>query len=122
VEYAFPTDEKGREKELEDVKRDLRKRKLLKESSKGEITIDFTLSACAVFCARPEFCRVIDEPSYRAMVYGASGAFLLLEKINEDENDALIFINEEQLGDFIKQRVENLPKSENKEAAANVGA
>ncbi|GHS95052.1 hypothetical protein AGMMS50276_09300 [Synergistales bacterium] len=122
VEYAFPTGENDREKELEEVKRGLRKKKLLRENSKGEITIDFALSACAAFCARPEFCRVIDEPSYHATIYGAAKAFLLLERVGEDENDALIFISEEELSGFIKQRLKNLPESENAEVTANGGA
>jgi len=61
VAYAFPLDETAQARELNEVKRALNKRRLLRENSKGEITIDPALADCARLCAEPETCDVIDE-------------------------------------------------------------
>jgi hypothetical protein len=51
IEYAFPADESARRAELDDVKRSLHKKNLLKENSKGEIVLNRELALCEAYCA-----------------------------------------------------------------------
>ena len=79
VPYDFPAGDKERAAELEETKRALHKRKLLRENSKGEITLDFVLSACAAVCARPDACTPVEAEGLRGTIYAAAGSFLFLE-------------------------------------------
>ena len=120
VEYVFPADETRLAKELDEAKRTLHKKKLLKENSKGEINLDFALSACAAFCANPDKCIVVDEDGYYATVYVASDSYMLLERAGEEENAALWFRDRESLDGYIMRKLESTEGNE-KEAEANVG-
>jgi hypothetical protein len=120
VEYVFPADDAKLAKELDEVKRSLHKRKLLKESAKGEITLDFALAACATFCARPENCAVVDRDGFYATVYDSGGAYMLLERLSEDESGALWFKDREAVDGYLTRKLASLEGKE--EAKADGGA
>ena len=121
VEYVFPADEEKLAKELDEAKRSLNKKKLLKENSKGEISLDFALSACAAFCANPDKCIVVDEGEYYATAYVAADSYMLLERGVEDENSALWFQDKESLDGYVMKKLENSEEIK-KEAEADGGA
>jgi len=77
VIYDYPAEEQQRVRELSEVKRELHRRKLLRENSKGEVTLDYALAACAAFCAEPESCETADGGR---TIYSAAGAYMLLEQ------------------------------------------
>jgi len=120
VEYIFPADEDRLAKELDEVKRSLHKKKLLNENSKGEINLDFALSACTAFCANPDKCIVVDEEGYYATVYVVADSYMLLERGTEDENSALWFRYKESLDGYVMEKLESI-KGSKKEAEVNVG-
>ena len=120
IEYDFPADEARLTKELNEAKRSLHKKKLLKENSKGEINLDFALSTCAGLCANPDSCIVVDEDGYRATVYVASNYYMLMERAGKDENAALWFRDKEALDGYIMQKLESM-KGDGKEGEADVG-
>ena len=121
VEYLFPADEAKLAQELEEAKRSLHKKKLLRESSNGEISLDFALSTCASSCANPDSCIVVDEDGYYATIYVTSDTYMLLEQVNEEENAALWFKDKESLDGYVIRKLESVKENE-KEAEANVGA
>jgi hypothetical protein len=120
VEYVFPADDAKLAKELDEVKRSLHKRKLLKESAKGEITLDFALSVCAAFCAKPDNCAVVDEGGFYATVYEAGDAYMLLERLSDDESAARWFKDRESVGEYLTRKLESLEGKE--EANTDGGA
>jgi hypothetical protein len=122
IEYDFPADDIKLAKELDEAKRSLHKKKLLKESAKGEITLDFALSACAAFCARPDNCAVVDREGYYATVYGAANAYMLLERLNEGESAARWFKDRESLDGYLTQKLESMKEKVEVEVGANGGA
>jgi hypothetical protein len=124
IEYDFPADEKKLAAELEEVKGALRRRHLLKENSKGEITIDFALSACTAFCAKPDNCMVVDEKGFYATIYGAAGSYMLMERGDDGEYLALWFPDRESADGYITGRLENISNvsAEEGEAGGNGGA
>ena len=77
VAYEYPLDEFACMKELNEVKRALHKRRLLRESAGGEITLAEELAACAAFCARPERCEILDE---NTTLYHARGGTMRLAR------------------------------------------
>jgi hypothetical protein len=105
VEYDFPADDEKLLSEFDEVKKTLHKRKLLKENSKGEITLDSALSVCAAFCARPENCIVVDEEGFYGTVYNAVDSYMLLERTDEDKNKAYWFADRQSMDDYITQRL-----------------
>jgi hypothetical protein len=120
IEYDFPADEKKLAAELEEVKSALRRRKLLKENSKGDVTMDFALSACTAFCAKPDNCMVVDERGFYATIYGAAGSYMLLERGDGGEYAALWFGDRESIDGYITGRLENVSTEEG-EAGENGG-
>jgi hypothetical protein len=104
VEYHFPADRKKMAAEMEDVKRGLHRKKLLRENSKGEFAMDLALSTCVAYCARPETCSVYDAGGVYATVYGAAGSFMVLERAGAGENIALWFGSEEGVSEFLLLR------------------
>lgn len=121
IEYVFPADDAKLAKELDEVKRSLHKRKLLKENAKGEITLDFALSACAAYCAKPDSCAVVDEGGYYATVYGAANSYMLLERAGENECSARWFRDKKSLDGYVTQKLD-AARGNGKEAEADVGA
>jgi hypothetical protein len=121
VEYVFPADEAKLSKELDEVKRSLHKKKLLKENAKGEITLDFALSACAAYCAKPDHCTVVDEEGYYATIYGAANSYMLLERTGDGECAAVWFRDREALDEYVTRKLGDA-KGKEKEEEANGGA
>ncbi|MDR1965812.1 MAG: hypothetical protein LBQ36_03815 [Synergistaceae bacterium] len=105
VEYDFPADEAKLESELDETKRALHKKKLLKENTKGEITLDFALSLCAAFCSKPENCMVVDEGGFYATIYNAADSYMLLERTGEGEYAARWFADRAPLDGYITQKL-----------------
>lgn len=87
VEYLFPPDENLRNRELNEVKRDLHKRKLLRENSKGEITLTSELSTIMTTICKPDNAFNVKND---IMLFQKDDTILLLEK-NSDDYTALIF-------------------------------
>ncbi|MDR1472244.1 MAG: hypothetical protein LBS75_06950 [Synergistaceae bacterium] len=105
VEYVFPADETRMADELEEVKRGLRKKRMLKENTKGEITLDFGLSLCAAFCSKPDSCGVVDEDGLYGTIYKAAETYMFLERTGEGENAAKWFKDSESLDEHITRRL-----------------
>ena len=111
VVYDFPANEASLKRELEDVKRSLRRKKLLTESARRGISIDSVLGVCAMFCAEPESCEVIDINDYHATSYSVAGTYMLLEQRGDGEFAALWFLNREKLDEYINNEISNSDKS-----------
>lgn len=77
VRHEFPLDETAQARELNEVKRALNKRRLLRENSRGEITIDPALADCAWLCAEPGECEIIDG---NTTLYRADGRAMRLTR------------------------------------------
>lgn len=105
VVYDFPTDEARQLSELDEVKRVLHKKKLLKESSTGEITLDTSVAACAAFCAEPDDCAIVDEEGFYATVYDAADSHMLLERLDDENNEARWFEDKTSIDEYIEQRL-----------------
>lgn len=105
VEYIFPIEEDALRRELNEAKGTLRKKKLLKENAKGEVSLDMTLSACAALCSKPEDCMVREAEGYYATAYTAAGAYMLLERGNEDELTAILFRDREDLDSYLAEKM-----------------
>jgi hypothetical protein len=105
VEYSFPADRKKLEAEMEDVKRTLNRKKLLRENSKGEFAMDLALSTCVAYCAQPEKCSVYEAGGVYATVYSAAGSFMVLERVGAGENLAMWFGGEADVNKYLLQRV-----------------
>jgi hypothetical protein len=106
VEYVSPAANTKLNNELDEVKRTLHRKKLLKESAKGEITLDFMLSVCATFCARPVNCLVVDKDGFYATIYNVANLYMLLERLTEDESEARLFMDRESMNGYIAQKLE----------------
>lgn len=106
VEYDFPTDDERLLVQLDETKQSMHKKKLLRENSKGEVTLDFMLSACVAFCARPDDCSVLETDGVSGTVYHAAGSFMLLESDNDDEYTAHWFKDADSVDGYITQRQE----------------
>lgn len=110
VEYDFPTDDEHLAAELDETKRSLNRRKLLRENSKGEIAIDAALSACVAFCAKPEECSVIDDEGALGTIYCAEGSYMFLEPDGEGEYMARWFQNADSVDEYITLKLEETQK------------
>jgi hypothetical protein len=106
VEYDFPADSAARKAELEEVKRSLHKKKLLRENSKGAVTLDSKLSSCVGFCAAPDSCVVADEDGFYATIYGVGDSCMLLERIEDGENEVSWFKDRQSADSYITERIE----------------
>ena len=105
VEYIFPADEGGRARELSEVKQTLRKKKLLKESAKGDVSMSLTLMACAIMCSNPEKCTIREAEGYYATAYGVAGSYMLLEKEDEGELAVSWYKDEETLKEYLSGKL-----------------
>jgi hypothetical protein len=122
IQYDFPTDEAQLAKELNEVKRALHKRRLLRENSRNEITLDFQLSACAALCAQPDSCSIVDTGGVSATIYRADDAFMLLEREADGMYAASWFTDKSSLDEHLVQRTEQTaPKEASEEAGINGG-
>ena len=104
IVYDFPADENKFEQELSEVRSSLRKKKLLTESARKGISLDFALCSCAVFCSAPEKCEVINEDGYYATVYTVSRVHMLLEHNSEEDFTAIWCLNKETLDNYIASK------------------
>jgi hypothetical protein len=104
VGYAFPADQKKLAAEMEDVKRGLHRKKLLRENSKGGFVMDLALSTCVAYCASPEKCSIYETDGVYATVYGAAGSFMVLERAGEGENIAMWFGSETDVNEYLLRR------------------
>ena len=116
IVYDFPADDLKFEQELNEVRSNLRKKKLLVESARNGITLDTALCTCAAFCAEPENCEVIDINNYYATIYTASDFHMLLERGEGSELLATWFLKKENLDKYIDSRI-NI--NSDKEAVTN---
>lgn len=124
IVYDFPADSTRFDQELREAKSSLRKKNLLQESARGGVTLNFALTACAVFCSEPEKCEVIDKDIYHASVYGISALSMLLEESEETggELKALWFLDKENLNKYIEARIKDINnKAEAKEEVSDNG-
>jgi hypothetical protein len=119
ISYDFPADESAMKAELDDAKRSLHKKNLLRENSKGEIVLNRELVVCAAYCAKPGNCVVVEENGIAGALYCTEDAVMLLEEAGEDVYEARWFADMRQANGFIERRVE---ENTAKEAADNGGA
>ena len=89
---------------MEDVKRGLHRKKLLRENSKGEFVMDLALVTCVAYCARPETCSVYEEDGVYAAIYGAAGGFMVLERAEAGLNLAIWFRDRTGVDEYLLQR------------------
>ncbi|MDR0647891.1 MAG: hypothetical protein LBF92_00945 [Synergistaceae bacterium] len=116
VEYFFPTEEKALSAELEEAKRTLHKKRLLKENSKGEISLDPDLTKCIGLCSNPERCTVVDSGGIYAIIYEINGENMILERTGEEENAVRFFEDRDSATGYARNMLENAAK----EGAKNV--
>ena len=115
IVYEFPADTTKFEQELNEAKSTLRKKKLLRESAREGVTLDFALTVCAAFCAEPESCEVVNENNYYATIYHIANISMLMEtsqyqyqdQDSEDELRAVWFLHKDKLDEYIKSRIES---------------
>ena len=105
VIYEFPADTAAFDRELNEARGTLRKKKLLTESARSGANLDFAVCACAAFCASPESCEVVEREDYYATVYQAADVYMLMEKRSEDDLAAAWFTEKEDLNRYIGNRV-----------------
>jgi hypothetical protein len=106
VEYDFPLDDALLTQELGEVKRGLHKRKLLRENSKGEITLADELSAVAAFCSEPDECVIIEETALKGTVYKVGVSSLFLETVDDNQYSAFIFAADKPFNEYINSRLQ----------------
>lgn len=122
VVYDFPADEVLFDKELDEARKSLKKKKLLTESALDGVELDFTLMACALFCAVPNDCQVIDNKSYHATIYRIAEAYMLMEKRTEEDLAAVWFTDRDIIDHYVEHRSNAADGSHNEgemEAATN---
>lgn len=109
IVYDFPADENKFEQELGEARSSLRKKKLLTESARQGISLDFGLCSCVAFCSEPESCEVVDVNGYCATIYAISGIYMLLEPLSQDKQDNFTvtwFINKNTLNEYINSKTQ----------------
>lgn len=104
VVYDFPADEVLFDKELDEARKSLKKKKLLTESALDGGSLSFSLMVCAAFCATPMDCEIVDIDDHRATIYHIPGFYMLLECCDEEEMIAMWFTDKEKLYQYIKDR------------------
>jgi hypothetical protein len=107
VEYFFPTDEKELSMELEEAKRTLHKKRLLKENSKGDVSLNPALTKCVTFCSNPERCTIVNRDGIYAAIYEVGGESVILERTAEGENAARFFEDMDSAVNYARNRLEN---------------
>lgn len=105
VEYALPADEKKLAAEMEDVKRSLHRKKLLRENSKGAFTMDLALTTCVAYCACPEKCSIYEADGIYATIYRASGSFMVLKRAGDGDNIAIWFRDAAAVNEYLLNRI-----------------
>ena len=105
IVYDFPADETKFNQELNEAKGSLGKKKLLTESARSGVTLDFALSICAAFCSKPESCEVVDVGDYHATIYRIQTLYMLIEQRSEDELAATWFLTRETLDEYIAAKI-----------------
>ena len=105
VIYEFPADTTKFDQELNEAKSSLRKKKLLTESARNGIPLDFALAVCAAFCARPESCEVVNENNYCATVYRIATLYMLMEQSSEEDLTAIWFLTKENLDEYLDSKL-----------------
>ena len=105
IVYDFPADNIKFDQELNEAKNSLRKKKLLTESARNGISLDFALCVCAAFCANPESCELVENDDYYATIYQFGTAYMLMEKRSEDELAAVWFLSKETLDKYIATKI-----------------
>ena len=111
IVYDFPADVNKFEQELNEARNSLRKKKLLTESARGGINLNFALIACVSFCAAPETCEIINSNNYHATIYKVSSVYMLMEKNSSDEFNFIWFTEREILNKYVDGKI-NLQNSE----------
>ena len=101
VVYDFPVDDTKFEQELNEARSSLRKKKLLTESARNGISLNFVLIVCAVFCANPESCEVVNINDYRATIYKIASAYMLMEQRSDDNLLVVWFSRKDILDEYI---------------------
>ena len=104
IVYNFPADEIKFEQELNEARSTLRKKKLLTESARGGIGLNFALIVCAAFCANPESCEVINTDQYSATIYKIALAYMLMEKRSEHDLAIVWFTERKILDKYIAEK------------------
>ncbi|MBQ9526675.1 MAG: hypothetical protein IJR68_03610 [Fretibacterium sp.] len=105
VEYLFPIEENDLRRELNEAKKTLRQKKLLKENAKGEVSLDLALTACAALCANPEDCVVRESDGYYATAYTAAGVYMLLERGDGDDLTAVWFQDRAAFDEYLAEKI-----------------
>ena len=105
VVYDFPADNAKFEQELNEARSSLRKKKLLTESARNGISLDFALIVCAMFCANPQKCELINSNGYYATIYEGGGVYMLLEKRSENDLAAIWYGHKEKLYQYIDMQI-----------------
>ncbi|MBR1603398.1 MAG: hypothetical protein IJ667_08160 [Synergistaceae bacterium] len=111
VVYDFPANERLLNNELDDVKKELRKKKLLVESARGGVSLNFALAMCVAFCSEPKKCEVVETEKYYAVIYQAADSFMILEnQQSADDLKALWFSKRENLNLYINNKIDEIEK------------
>lgn len=105
IAYAFPASDVMIAAELEDTKRVLHKKRLLRENSRGEVALECALSLCAAFCSKPDSCVVVDEGGIYGTIYKAAETYMFLERAGDGMNEARWFKDRESLNGHIAKRL-----------------
>ncbi len=105
VIYEFPADTAVFDREMNEARSSLRKKKLLTESARSGANLDLAVCACAAFCANPESCEVVDNKDYYATIYRAADVAMLLERRSEDDLAAAWFVDKEDLDEYIDAKL-----------------
>ena len=104
VVYDFPADDTKFEQELNEARNSLRKKKLLTESARSGISLDFALIICAAFCANPESCEVVNVNNYYATIYKVAQAYMLMEQRSDGNLLAVWFSQRDTLDKYIHSK------------------
>ena len=114
IVYDFPADETKFEQELSEARNTLRKKKLLTESAREGISLNFALIVCTIFCANPESCEVVDINGYHATIYKAASAYMLMEQLSDDSLSVVWFSKRDILDKYIDDKI-NIANTEMEE-------
>lgn len=110
IVYDFPADEIKFEQEFNEARSTLRKKKLLTESARGGIGLDFALIVCATFCANPESCETINANQYSATVYKVASVYMLIEQRSENDLAIVWFTERGILDKYVIGKTSKTPE------------
>lgn len=108
VEYLFPVDDESINRELNDVKHSLREKKLLKENSKGEVTLDMNLAAVVILCSKPDSCEVKEADGYYGTIYASQNVYMLIEREQDGMMAVFWFMDREALEGHINVMIKSV--------------